>query len=106
MMNNYNNFIQAIHEKRCIELTFTTKEKGVVTRKCIPFDFAPSSRAKDKTNRYQVYDLNSPDGSHNLAKLPGEVISIEILNETFNPADYVTWKKIDWHIKRDWGIYS
>lgn len=87
-------------------MTFVAKEKGMVVRKCIPFDFGPSSRGTDKTDKYHFYDLTSPDGSHNLSIPSSQVITIKILNETFNPADYVTWKKIDWHIKRDWGIYS
>lgn len=99
-------FITAIHSKKKVEVTFNSIEKGVITRICIPYDFGPSNRYKDGRDRYHFYDLNSPEGKHNLSILPEQLINIEILNETFEPGDYVTWSPINWHIKRDWGSYS
>ena len=105
-MNNHNIFLYAITNKKVIELTFDSKDKGVITRKCIPFDFGPSRRnLKINPSRYHLFDLNSPEGKHTLSILPEQVIKINLLDETFNPADYVTWTP-NWFIKRNWGVYS
>ena len=34
-----------------------------------------------------------------------QVISIEVLPDTFDPAEFVTWDT-NWIVKRDWGKYS
>lgn len=99
-------FISAIHQKRKLEVTFDSNEKGVITRICIPFDFGPSRKYKDGLNRFHFYDLNSPDGKHNLSILPEQIVKILILDDTFNPGDYITWSPMNWFVKRDWGMYS
>lgn len=100
-------FLQAIAEKKLLSIKFNSSEKGIIERICVPFDFAPSSRAANKADRYQVYDLNSPTGQHNLAILPEQIISIKILEEMFHPSAYVNWPSpYKWEIQRDWGIYS
>ena len=104
-MNNHETFLHAITNKTVIELIFNSKEKGVITRKCIPYDFGPSS--KSSKIKYHFHNLNSPKGPHPLPVLPEQIIEIKLLNESFDPANYVTWKPpYNWFIKRDWGIYS
>ena len=105
IMSNYEKFISAIMNKKIISLKFDSKEKGVIVRLCVPFDYGPSRIYKDSRDRYHLLDLNSPEGRHNLSILPEQVIDIEITNECFDPSDYVHWKP-NWHIKRDWGEYS
>jgi len=101
----YNTFIKAINEKIIIQVTFNSKEKGEIIRTCIPFDFGPSRKYKDGLNRYHYYDLDSPDGKHNLALLPEQVVEIALMEKKFNPGDYVTWAP-NWLVARDWGVYS
>ncbi|CEN93695.1 hypothetical protein [Paraclostridium sordellii] len=98
-------FLKAIHNKKIVNIKFNSKEKGLVVRKCIPFDFGPSRRYKDNLDRYHFYDLDSPSGRHNLSILPNQLIEIEILDECFEPGDYVSWKT-NWFIARDWGKFS
>ena len=74
-------------------------------RKCIPFDIGPSSKIKDGMDRFHFYDLDSPEGKHNLSILPEQIVSINILNESFEPKDYVKWQP-NRFIPRDWGVYS
>jgi hypothetical protein len=105
IMSNYEKFIQAIHNKRIIVAKIDSKEKGVITRTCIPFDYGPSRIYKDGLDRYHLYDLDSPEGKHNLSVIPEQIIDIEITNEHFEPSDYVRWEP-NWIIERDWGIYS
>lgn len=99
-------FIHAIDNKNIVILTFNANSKGIITRKCIPFDFWPwRKNLSINPDRFHFYDLNSPDWKHNLSIIPEEVLKIEISDEIFNPWDYVKWKP-NWFIKRDWGIYS
>lgn len=107
-MSNHQNFLDAINQKKVIKIKFNAQEKGVIERNCIPFDFGPWRRnVSPNPDRYHMYDLNSPDGKHNLSILPGQVVEIEIISQDFDPSDYITWKPpYNWFIPRDWGIYS
>jgi hypothetical protein len=106
IMNDYHEiFLNAIHSRNHLHLTFNANEKGLILRQCIPFDFGPSNRYKDGNNRYHLYDLDSPEGKHNLSILPIQLIKFELSKDLFDPAHYVTWTP-RWHIARDWGIYS
>ena len=105
-MTYYNAFIQAIHEKKIINLRFDSYEKGIIERKCIPFDFGPSRRnLTPNPDRFHFYDLNSPDGKHNLSIIPEQIVQLEVLEEGFDPENYIKWTP-NWFVKRDWGIYS
>lgn len=107
-MNNHQNFLNAIDQKKIIKVKFNSQEKGMIERDCVPFDFGPSRRNfSPNPNRYHLYDLNSPDRSHNLSILPEQIITIEITSQNFEPADYITWQPpYNWFVARDWGIYS
>lgn len=98
-------FLQSIAGKNIIELCFDSYEKGKITRKCIPFDFGPSRKYKDGNDRYHFYDLDSPDGNHNLSILPNQILDIILSEEVFEPGDYVKWTP-NWHVSREWGIHS
>jgi hypothetical protein len=100
-----NTLIEAINQKVKVKVTFDSKEKGRITRLCIPFDIGPSKRYKDGLDRYHFFDLDSPDGKHNLSVLPDQIIDIEITNEHFDPSKFITWTP-SWFIVRDWGLYS
>lgn len=105
-MTNHEKFLQAIHERKIIKVKFNSYEKGIIERLCLPFDFGPSRRnLKVNPDRYHFYDLDSPEGSHTLSILPEQLISIEISNQSFNPAQYVTWVP-NWFTQRDWGAFS
>ncbi|PRM92500.1 hypothetical protein CJ673_10455 [Aliarcobacter cryaerophilus] len=100
-------FLQAIHEKKLVQVKFVAKSDNQLRdRKCVPFDYGASSTAKDKSDKYHFYDLNSPNGRHNLPLFPNQIREIKILeNESFDPADYVKWEPT-WIVERDWGQYS
>jgi hypothetical protein len=105
MSPHHDLFLQAIHEKKIVALTFNSIEKGIISRKCICYDYATSNRYKDGNYRYHFHDLDSPDGKHNLSILTEQLLAIEISNEIFEPGDYVKWMP-SWSVKRDWGVYS
>lgn len=88
-----------------VNLKFNSFEKGIIIRKCVPFDYGPSRKFKDNRERYHFQDIDSPDGPHPLPVLPEQIIEIEVLDETFEPKDYVKWTP-NWFTKRDWGEFS
>jgi hypothetical protein len=100
-------FIAAIHSKHKVRLTFYSKEdKGPITRTCAPMDYGPSRRAiADKSDRFHFWDYDSDTGNHTLSLLPDQINLIEVLGDTFDPADFVTWSP-NWFVVRDWGEFS
>ena len=104
-MEKMQKFIHAIQEKRIVKVKVDTREKGIIERRCIPFDYGPSSKSKEKSDKYHLFTLDSPGDSHVLSILPIQLLSIELENENFNPGDYIS-SKTNWHIERDWGEYS
>ncbi|MFZ3053338.1 MAG: hypothetical protein WA099_08005 [Sulfuricurvum sp.] len=100
-------FLRGIHEKRYLFVDFVAKEDGQLRkRKCVPFDYGESRKYRDGKDRFHFYDLDSPDGKHNLSLLPEQIQKLDVLNDVFNPADYVTWTPINWIVKRNWGDCS
>lgn len=102
-------FVAAIHEKNKVKLSFLSKEdSGVLIRKCAPMDYGPSRRANLKNDRYHLWDYESDTMNHTLSLSPEQVAKIEVLDETFDPAEFITWntKKSPWFIPRNWGPFS
>jgi len=102
-------FVEAIHSKRKVLITFYSKEDaGVLRRICAPMDFGPSRRARVKNNRFHLWDYESDTGQHALSLNPEQIITIELLPDTFDPAEFVSWNtsKHKWFVARDWGMYS
>ncbi|MCB2311625.1 hypothetical protein LGL55_10530 [Clostridium tagluense] len=104
-MDKYQIFINAINKKFIVKVKVNSNEKGIIERQCVPFDYGLSGRYKDGLERYHFYDLDSPEGKHNLSILPMQLIEITLLDKTFEPGDYVKWEP-KWIVKRDWGAYS
>lgn len=98
-------FYKAIDERKIVEVTVDSSEKGMIVRRCIPFDYAISNRYKDGLSRYHFLTLDSPDGNHNLSILPMQLKDIKILVDSFDPATVITWKP-NWTYRRDWGDKS
>jgi hypothetical protein len=106
MNNNLENLSNAIQETKIVKVDFTDKAGTRKIRECIPFDYAYSKVEKRPTNKkFHFYDLDSPDGKHNLSLLDEQIHEIIKTSTTFNPADYINWTT-DWTIKRDWGNFS
>lgn len=106
MHGDHDVFIQGIHDKKKIRLTFFSKEDGaILVRLCAPMDFGPGSRAKVKVDRYHLWDYESDTGPHTLSLLPNQIKSMELTVEDFDPDEFVTWPP-NWIIKRDWGSMS
>ncbi|HEY1013253.1 MAG TPA: hypothetical protein VGE07_11150 [Herpetosiphonaceae bacterium] len=102
----HEDFIKAIHDKRKVRIVFYSKEDGgELTRTAAPMDYGPAKRYADQGDRYHFWDYDSDEGAHPLLLEPASLRSLEALDETFDPAEFVTWE-IDWAVPRDWGDLS
>jgi hypothetical protein len=104
-MTNHDVFISSIHKIKLVKIQCDSNEKGLIERTCVPFDHGPSKKYKDGLNRFHFYTLDSPEGAHNLSILEEQLISIEVLETSFEPGDYITWTP-KWLVERDWGLFS
>lgn len=56
----HDKFIDAIHNRSKIQLTFYSKEDdATITRLTAPMDLGPSRRAHDKSDRFHFWDYES-----------------------------------------------
>ncbi|HUW47082.1 MAG TPA: WYL domain-containing protein [Dehalococcoidia bacterium] len=93
---------EAIQKKRVVEVTYIRGEDGVRTcRMMEPFDVAIGRR--HKTGRKMFWGWCR---EHNEleSKIPANIISIEITDETFNPKirEKTFGSPARYEIKRDW----
>jgi len=103
-MNYHQLFVEAIHKKQILRVIMNSKEKGIITRSCTPLDFGPHKRFPDKGDRYMLYHLET---EHPSPMLPSQIVKMELTTDKFEPKDIITWDSpYDWHIHRDWGLYS
>lgn len=109
---NHDEVIEAIHTLHEVQVTWPSAEDAgaTITRRCAPMDFAPSRTAHDKTPRYHFWDLESDSGkNHTVPLLASKITSVEVLDSTFDPAEFVTWdlERSPWTIGRTtWGEYN
>ena len=102
-------FLDAIVAKRRLSLRFNSKKEGrELTRICAPLDYGPLRGAADATSHYQLWDLEGKRKPLNIAVLATDILSMTVLDETFDPAAIITWKfkPNAWLIPRDWAEFS
>lgn len=89
-----------------VVLTFDSKNKGKLTRKCVPFDIGPRRNALSVSKIYfHFYDLGSPNKQHNLSVEPVNILELRVTEEKFEPSNYVNWTPA-WFYPRNWGNCS
>jgi len=102
MIPNHIQFIEAIQEKKKVNLRFYSKaDSGVIDLVCAPLDYGLGTGIADGVNRYWLWDYTSNTGSHTLSLLPEQVLDIRVLGEVFDPAQFGVspWP---WSIPRAW----
>jgi hypothetical protein len=102
-------FLDALHAKRRLAVRFfSRKEKSELVRTCAPLDMGPLRGATDGADRYQFWDLLGKRKPLNHAVLEADLIAMTPLDETFDPAEIITWvfKPGAWTVPRDWGAFS
>ena len=99
-------FIRAIRSRLKVQVTFFSRDdQSLVTRKCAPMDYGPSRRTRAQDDRYHLWDYESDTGQHTLSLNPEQIKQIVVLDEWFEPAEFITWPT-NWFVERDWGKYS
>jgi hypothetical protein len=68
-------------------------------------DYGPSRRAHQKNDRFHFWDYDSDTANHTLSLNPEQIVSITVLQERFEPGDFVRWRP-NWIVSRNWGQYS
>lgn len=68
-------------------------------------DFGPGKKIHRQNDRYWVWDYESDKMNHTLGLSPDQVRNIEVLDDQFDPGEFVRWSPA-WVIPRDWGQYS
>jgi hypothetical protein len=102
-------FLDAIARKRRVSVRFFHRKEGrELVRVCAPLDFGPLRGALQPVDHYQLWDLEGKKKPHNLALLEGDILEMNALDETFEPADIITWafKPGAWLVPRDWAEFS
>jgi hypothetical protein len=102
-------FLEALHAKRRLSISFFHRKEGKeMTRACAPLDFGPLRGAKSGADAYQLWDLDAKRKPFNVTVAPDDVRGMTLLDETFDPAEIITWtfKPRAWTVERDWGAFS
>ncbi len=97
-------FTSAIQNCEMLEVTYNAVTKGLVTQELIPLDYGPWRRSSTGESRYHFYSTNS-EPQHPVPLRPEQIISMAKIEQKFDPSNIVHWIP-NWHIVRDWGIYS
>lgn len=106
MIPNHKQFIQAIQEKKKVNLRFYSRaDSGVIDLVCAPMDYRPASEFQDGVNRYHLWDYSSNNGSHFLVLLPEQILNLSLLGLVFEPGEFGV-PPSSWSIPREWGAPS
>jgi len=103
--DNFNEFYEAIKQKRLVEMKYLYKGESI-TRTCVPFDYG-MFRKRPYRECFHAKTIGVRGGDYTLHLEPSDVESIKMLEESFNPKDYVKWSSpYRWRLPRNWGEYS
>ena len=106
MIPNHKEFIEAIKEKKKVNLRFYSKaDSEVIDLVCAPMDYGPGAGSSDGVNRYSLWDYSSNNGSHTLSFLPEQILDLSVLGGVFDPAEFGVPPPA-WSIPRDWSSPS
>jgi hypothetical protein len=108
-LRNHDEIIQAITDLQEVRVAFRSKEDGgaILSRRCAPMDYGPSRNARNKTPRYHFWDFESDSGrTHTLSLLASQITSVEVLDSSFDPASFVSWKAPWFVVRTTWGNFN
>lgn len=109
MLASHQLFLDAIAQKRRVSIRFIhPKEKRELTCICAALDFGPLRGSQDTRDRYQLWNLEGKKRPLNIPLLAEEILEMQLLEDTFDPAEIITWafKPGCWSVAREWGTFS
>ncbi len=91
-------FKQALRSKHQIKVAFhVPAERQTLVRVCAPLDYGPDKVQHDGANHFHVWAYENVNGAQLLSLDPAQVRRLEILDDEFDPTDFM------WFLSRDWG---
>jgi hypothetical protein len=108
MHRDHEIFVEAIRDKRKVKLTFFSEEDCCSQVKLFaPMDFE-QYHTEEESGRYYFWDFEKSANGAPLLLRPDQIISIRLHEETFSPAEFVTWDldELPWFLGREWGRFS
>ena len=91
-------FKQALRSKHQIKVTFYSQaDRQTFVRTCAPLDFGPDKVKHADADHFHVWAYEAVNGTNLLSLDPAQVRRLEILDDEFDPSDFV------WFLSRDWG---
>jgi hypothetical protein len=89
-------FLQAMRDKHKVRIMFYSEaDKRTFIHVCAPLDYGPS-KAK-RSDHFHVWDYEVGAAGRLLRLKPEQVRRVDVLDEEFDPSDFV------WFLSRDWG---
>ena len=102
MISNHTQFIEAIHERKLIQIEFySLADAGTVNRVCVPLDYGPEPGGSEALNRYWIWDDAATAGSNPLGLGPDQIVAVQVLGKTFDPEKYHVVTR-PWSVLREW----
>ncbi len=87
-------FVRAIKDKRKVKLVFLTDAAGTKAEKlCGPMLYSPSfarDETGDELDCYYFWDFESDSGKHVLGFPSNKIVSMELTEQAFDPAEFIT----------------
>jgi hypothetical protein len=89
MISNHPRFIEAIQQRRKVNIRFYSKpDHEVRDRVCAPLDYGPGDASSDGLNRYWLWDYAGTTGAPLLGLVPERIVDVRVLGQVFDPADF------------------
>ena len=87
-------FVRAIKDNRKVKLVFLSDAGGTKVEKlCGPMLYSPSfvgDETADESDCYYFWDFESGSGKHVLGFPPNKIVSLELTEQAFDPAEFIT----------------
>ncbi len=100
MHDQHDIFVQAVKDSKKIELTFFSKEELSKTVKiCVPIDYNPGRRAKDRSHQYYFLLFEEDNSSYVLSLSPNQILDMQLTDHNFDITEITDWK-IHWFTPR------
>src|SRR5438445_8240787 len=90
MIPNHARFIEALRDRKKVRVQFHSRTDGVLDRVCAPMAYGPGGEMSDGLNRYWLWDYESDTGACALGLMPQQIVDLQMLGETFDPAEFTS----------------
>jgi hypothetical protein len=90
MHRDHDIFINAIGDKKKIQLTFFSNEDGDIEDRLFGPIFYSTSGEESDSDRYYLWDFESITDNHFLGLLTSQILRMKVTEEAFDPVKFFT----------------